>query len=278
MTTDPPRLLEQSSTGLASALIAAGRDDAPSETALRRTLLSVGASAAVLTASSAAAGAAGAAGSAIVKSGAGTTSLGLAVKWLGIGTVGGLVTAATAYQLAPPVGGLGVEPAAQVVVVSAAPRPKRAPPAPPALAPAGDAPEQVVAVLESVDPPPRRTAGAAPLGSSVAPEPVAPLAAEVAFVDSARTAFQAGNLAGTLERLARYEAEFPGQRLHAEVLFLRMEAHGGLGDRVAAEAVARRVLAAYPKSPHAARARSVLGQAREKVIAPNGMRGLPEGG
>jgi hypothetical protein len=43
-----------------------------------------------------------------------------------------------------------------------------------------------------------------------------------------------------------------------EVLFLRMEAESGLGNRERAKVYARSMLSAFPQSPHSARAREIL--------------------
>ena len=87
----------------------------------------------------------------------------------------------------------------------------------------------------------------------------APLAAEVAALDSARQALAAGDAARTLELLNGYEAHFSEPRMMPEALYLRLEAFSLQGDKSDMEAVARRILRLYPASPHSARARAVLG-------------------
>ena len=259
--TDPPRLLQKPSSGLAGTLLAAGRDETPGEAALRRTLTAVGVGAAVLTSSSVAGGtlASGAAGTAVAKGSAGSAGFALALKWIGIGTLGGVVTATAAYELAPsPKQADSVQ--APAIVASAVPpkRPARSADLGVAAAPAV-APETEVA--EVVVPAPRAGVRAPERHETATEDPAAPLAAEVAFVDRGRMAFQAGDHRRALAELRRYEEEFPGQRLQAEVLYLRMEATNALGDTASAQALAGRILSAYPKSPHAARARAVVGSA-----------------
>jgi hypothetical protein len=63
-----------------------------------------------------------------------------------------------------------------------------------------------------------------------------------------------------LSQLAGYEREFPEARLLPEVLFLRLETCERLGRGVEARAAAQRLVDGFPKSPHAARARQLLGR------------------
>jgi outer membrane protein assembly factor BamD (BamD/ComL family) len=87
----------------------------------------------------------------------------------------------------------------------------------------------------------------------------APLAAEVAFIDRARAQLAAGQAEQGLLQLRRYEQEFPEARLLPEALFLRMETCERLGRSGDARAAARRLVEGFPKSPHATRARKLLG-------------------
>ena len=88
----------------------------------------------------------------------------------------------------------------------------------------------------------------------------APLAAEVAFIDRARAQLAAGQAEQGLLQLRRYEREFPEARLLPEVLFLRMETCDRLGRSSEARAAATRLVEGFAKSPHAARARKLLGR------------------
>ena len=92
----------------------------------------------------------------------------------------------------------------------------------------------------------------------------APLSAEVAALDGARQALGAGDAARTLELLNDYESRFANARMLPEALYLRLEAFELKGERSNAEAVARRIVNAYPSSPHAARARAVLQRRDQK--------------
>lgn len=87
-------------------------------------------------------------------------------------------------------------------------------------------------------------------------EPVAPsstLAAQVALLDSARTAIAAGAFAEALRLADRYRADFPAGELGPEAEVVAIEALVARGDRAAASARAARFLARYPGDPHAAR-------------------------
>ena len=82
---------------------------------------------------------------------------------------------------------------------------------------------------------------------------------EVALINTARAQLQAGHGHLALLTLDRYTAEVKRGRLQAEAMYLRMEALVQLGDPTAAQNAARRLLSAYPRGAHAARARAVLG-------------------
>ncbi|HSU42131.1 MAG TPA: hypothetical protein VLJ38_21270 [Polyangiaceae bacterium] len=86
------------------------------------------------------------------------------------------------------------------------------------------------------------------------------LAEEVALVDRARGALASGDAAGALAALDEYDAHFTRRKFGPEALYLRMESLLREGRAEAARGVARSLTNSYPKSPHAARARQVLGQ------------------
>jgi hypothetical protein len=81
---------------------------------------------------------------------------------------------------------------------------------------------------------------------------------QLALVDRARKALGLGDVPGALRELDRYDRDFPSGMLSEEVLLLRVEALAARGDRAGSEALARRFLAAYPRSVHAGRVRAVL--------------------
>lgn len=75
----------------------------------------------------------------------------------------------------------------------------------------------------------------------------------------ARAALDGGAPQQTLTMLAAYETSFDELRFVPEVLSLRMQAHQRVGNVKAAELLARRIIAMYPRSSQARRARQVLG-------------------
>ena len=107
--TDPERIARRS-RGLAAELLRAGADEEPSAASVEKTLVALGVSSAVLSATSAAGAAAAAGGNASSAVSAGTAkavSLSLLAKWVGIGVVSGVGLAgaaavATAPQAARP--------------------------------------------------------------------------------------------------------------------------------------------------------------------------------
>lgn len=255
--TDPERISRRGA-GLAAQLLRSSAEEEPNDVGLERTLAALGVSGAVLSTTSAA-GAVGAAASAkltsAVSAGAGKAVTGaLLLKWVGVGVVSGVGLAGAAALVTaptqPPPPAVSA-PSRRVVtpVVSATPRAVRptASPLVSAEAPVEPAvpPRAVPSVREPVTPP---TAEAS-----------APLAAEVAYVDRARAQLAAGSAEAGLDALARYEREFPEARLLPEVLFLQLETYQRLGRTAEARRAAERLVSAFPKSPHATRARAVLG-------------------
>lgn len=258
--TDPERISKRSS-GLAAELLRAGVDEQPSDASVERTLLALGVSGAVLTTTTAAAAAGGAqlsGATAVSASGAKAATLTLLAKWVGVGVVGGIGLASVATVATTP---QSDEPAphASIAVaptVSAAAKKLAAPPPPAALVAAEEQPVEVASAPVAV---PHVAPSAAP---GVSPEPVleigTPLAAEVAYVDRARALVASGQSAQGLALLRSYEHDFPEARLLPEVLFLELETLDRLGRTGEARAAAQRLVAGFPKSPHANRARRLL--------------------
>jgi hypothetical protein len=156
----------------------------------------------------------------------------------------------------------GVAAASRAPVVSV-PAPERAPAV------------EAVSVPEPTEPAKAAANGPHPLVSSHAKPAVAPVAAsndaapetpmdaerlaeEVALVDQARGALARGDGGAAIAALDAYEARFAQRKFVPEALYLRMESLLKLGRTSAARAVAERLVAGYPKSPHTARARQVL--------------------
>ena len=264
MIDDPVRLLDEGDSELLRSLISAGREEEPQPAALRRTLIAVSVGAAVtgVAASASAIGSAGVSGTAGM---AGTAALGTAkgastalvvVKWLALGAIAGTIASSAAY-------GVSAALAPVPPVETAAPRIQDAPvvsQSPAHIAPASkELPE--IPAPPAVAPPPIQILPEAAV-SVPKTELGAPLVAEVAALDGARQALRAGDAARTLDLLGGYEMRFPEARMLPEALYLRLEAFTLEADKLSAEAVARRILLVYPSSPHAARARAVLGQGR----------------
>jgi hypothetical protein len=83
---------------------------------------------------------------------------------------------------------------------------------------------------------------------------------QLALIDRARASLESGDTAGALREVDRYGREYPSGMLSEEALLLRVRAVAARGDRVAASALARRFLAAYPRSVHAKAVRDLLTQ------------------
>ena len=272
--TDPERISTRS-FGLAAQLLQAGGDEQPAAAGIERTLLALGVTGAALTSAVAAnaaaasgaklsgaalGSAAGASAGGVAGSAAKVVSATLLVKWIGLGVLGGVTLSGAAALLsapappdsapAPPVSAsspkLVTVPAASsgpALVVEPAPLPSSAPAA--------------VVAAPTVAPSHGAAAAVAP---DVVLEVGAPLAAEVAFIDGARARLASGQAEHGLSQLRRYEQEFPEARLLPEVLFLRMETCDRLGRSSEARAAATRLVEGFPQSPHAARARKLLGR------------------
>ena len=81
---------------------------------------------------------------------------------------------------------------------------------------------------------------------------------EVKLIDGAWAAMKQRDHAAALRALAGYESAYPELALHPEVLFLRMAAEEELGRIARARVEAGRIVALYPKSAQATRARELL--------------------
>jgi hypothetical protein len=282
MTDDPIRLLDDEGSELLKSLISAGREEEPQAAALRRTLVAVGVAGVLSTTSAAAAAsnaatAAGASGSPAVGALAGgsasasaaatstavagaaksvaSSTLIVVAKWLAVGALTGTVASSAVYGVSGALTPAPVASSASAVgPTPSAPKvlPRRSNPA--------DEVREIPAPPPIEVPPPPPAVGPAPAAAEPSAERAgSSLAAEVMALDSARQALGAGDAPRTLDLLNGYEARFREPRMLPEVLYLRLEAFTLKGERANAEAVARRILLVYPTSPHAARARAVLG-------------------
>ena len=86
----------------------------------------------------------------------------------------------------------------------------------------------------------------------------ASLNAQIAWLDRARRAIEAGDPATALHLLDDYRATYPEGTLSQEAELLRIEALLAGGQRAAAESLATRFIAAHPSSPHARRIRELV--------------------
>jgi TolA-binding protein len=246
---DPERLHDGAGSPLLRTMLSAAREEQPSDRALQRTLIAISAGTAVLGASAVAGGA----GS--------STSFGVILKWVGIGATAGLVTAGAAVtldqRLAPGTASSAISPGP---VTQAAPRVELAA-RPRQPAPATDEAEETE--TETEPPAGKRPLNTAPSAPAVELKEDDPsLNAEVAALDRARKSLASGQADRALGELGAYARDFPGGRLGPEALFLRMEASAQRGDQASAERAARELLQHHPNSPHAARARAVLGASK----------------
>lgn len=243
---EPRRLLEDGGSDVELSLLRSARLDGPSPASRRKTMValglagSVGATVTATTATSTAT-------TAVLKS-AGTLAL---FKWIGAGVVGGLITLGAINVAAPPA----------------------APPQPPpaaiaakgALAPAVTIATQAAAPpAETAAPTPaapaEETAPAKPSAAAAAPKPApTSLTEEVAALDAAREALAGGDASRTLRALDEHDRKFPGGMLGPEATVLRIEALALRGDRAGARRLGTAFLEAHPRSPHAARLRTLLG-------------------
>jgi hypothetical protein len=243
-------------------LLRAAEAEQPSDGSLRRLLTGVGvglgatgaaaSAGAAATAATAASGAALATGKGALVVGAWTKWVVLSVAAVGAGTAvvhrassGTEQPEAAVTTLAPsrPAPLTVTEPAAAMTVATTP-------------APVVEEARVVAPVKPPVAPLPR---------PALVPEAEAPidaerLAEEVRAVDRARSALAAGRAEETLTALDEYESRFGGRRFAPEALYLRMQALLSLGRKADARSTAERLLRGFPKSPHTARARRVLGE------------------
>jgi hypothetical protein len=255
---DLRRLRDETDSSLVRSMLQAARDERPADAVVERTLVAFGAGGAVLTSTATVSGAAAGAGATTTVAGmaSGSSALVLAAKWIGVGAIGGLVAAGAV---------MGIDRRADTKAMR--PSPSALAPARPGAAPEAPASQPVdepalvddeASQAAPVNPP----AIATPTSEARAPAAAgaSALAAEVALVDRARVALSAGHPERALDLVAAHASEFPSGRLAPEAAYLRMEALGAVGQREAARDAARTIVARYPRGPHAARAREVIGE------------------
>ena len=96
-------------------------------------------------------------------------------------------------------------------------------------------------------------AATATQASSASVPPSDDLPAELQRIDEARAALTAGDSSRVIERIDRYDLDFPSPPLAAEALALRVEAYALRRDRERVRALAQTFLTRYPQHPLAAR-------------------------
>jgi len=236
--TDPTRLLQSAdSTDLEKELLRSWESERPSEGARDRALATLGL---------ATVGAGAAASIAPKAASLGWTAI---VKWLGLGFValgaaGAGVSMLSHRHTEASVSG----PHAPVQVA-----------APKASA---ELTAAAATQVDPIEPAPAPTTPSVPRPVTRSARPASSsLADQVAELDRARAALDAGDTARTLRIVDAYAAAYPGGALTQEAELLRVDALVRGGNRTEAERTGKHFLAAYPKSPHAARVRALLGYA-----------------
>ncbi|HEX6273449.1 MAG TPA: hypothetical protein VFZ53_10420 [Polyangiaceae bacterium] len=228
---------------LAARLIRAGIREAPPRDSLQKTLLALGLGASAL-------GTAGSAGALGLAKASVVITAGALVKWAGAGAVAGLALAVTTHAVYRAT-------RTESSPASLGPAPLREASRVPELATSVAVSEPVPAgTAPSLAPPavPRRSSP--PAAESAEAE--SPLAAEIAFVDAGREAYQRGDAAGALGRLDAYERMFPHRHLLPEVLYLRMQSLRRNGETEHAMKLAERLVRDFPNNPHASSAQALL--------------------
>jgi hypothetical protein len=103
-------------------------------------------------------------------------------------------------------------------------------------------------------------------GAEVAADPGdqgSSLAADVAALDRARQALASKDGPGALAALDEHDRGRPTGVLSPEATVLRIQALQLAGDRTAAAALARRFIAAFPKSPHVPRLQALASEEQQ---------------
>jgi TolA-binding protein len=114
--------------------------------------------------------------------------------------------------------------------------------------------------VETATPAPTSEPSPPPAAAPVLAKPApTSLTDEVAALDGAREALGGGDPGRALRALDDHDRRFPRGALGPEATVLRVEALAQRGDRAAATRLGAAFLAAHPRSPHAARLRTLLG-------------------
>ena len=235
---DPTRLLASTdSTDLEKELLSSW-DERPASDARAKTLAMLGVAGATTIAGATA-------GASIAPKAAAAGWLAIA-KWIGvaviaIGAAAAGIGVATRHHDAP----------APPVTTAVSIRATAAPPIVTATATTIETPTQAIELPAETHRAPPATHVAQPAAST--------LGEQVAALDRARVALDANDGAKARKLVDAYEAEYPGGIFTQEAEVVRIESLAHDGNRAEAERAGKRFLAAYPKSPHAARVRTLLG-------------------
>jgi hypothetical protein len=294
---DPRRLLEEGSD-LEIAVLGSAHDDAAPKQLHKRLHVALGLGGAIVGAGTATTATTTAAAATSAAKGAGLlASIGVA-KWVSVAAIGGVaaVGAATYVEIrhvqttalrshAPTAadspsrstatgsrGGTGSLPHAEAPVVvptttaSAIGASPIAPAAEPATTPSAvENSAATTAAVASAAPTPSVPSVAGVAGTSTASVPKSPdLAIELAPLDAAHAALDAGDTALALSELDRHDRAFPRGRLAPEALALRIEAYAKRQDDAKVLELARTFLSRYPAHPQARRVQSFVSTIRAK--------------
>ncbi len=240
--TDPPRLLlSPEATDLERSLLGSWSDEKPPAGARNRTLAALGLGAATTAALGSMAPKAASSGWALVAKWFSLTAL--VVGGAAVGTAmlahGEAKPAAAIAIAAPPLAQKVESPAATATALA----PIELPVAPPVHA---------------------SRARVAPASSTIAEQ--------VAALDRARSALDSGDPARAVRLVDAYESEYPGGAFVQEAEVVRIESFVRQGKTAESERAAKRFLAIYPKSPHDARVRTLLGNSVAPAPGPSDSR------
>jgi hypothetical protein len=232
------------------AMLRAWSAEGPSEEARAKTLAALGVAA---TGAAAAGLAAGAGKTASIAPKAAGLGVGTLLKWLAVGVAAVATTAGAAVVVtrasAPRVAVSAPVPIATNVTSAASAFATTATTAAPAV---------TASASPTTDLPSAPPLAAPPVAS--APKPT--LADEVALVDRARSALASGDFGGALRAVSEYESRFPRGAFTQEAEIVRIDALARSGQRAAATRAAKRFVAIYPSSAHAARMRALAADAQ----------------
>ena len=271
--TEPSRLLDEHAGDLEEALLRSLHADAPSAQARRRTLGALGA---LVAASSVSGGISAASATHGVARAAGVRVLSV-LKWLAVGAGFG-VCLASAPQLFEAIAAPGRAALARQPKASASLAMTTTPSAAMADVGSDNAAQSARGVLgsrglpiagasiaqarPSAGPAPAFDTDSAPEQSSREARNSSSIAAELALLDAARRALSDGNSQLALERLDRFQRQFPAGALREEALVLRVSSLIQAGQRAAGIALGREYMSTYPHGPHQSKIEALIDERR----------------